>query len=83
MSYRKRNNYSSKLKTMREARTRQIAEGPAPDYPVAFAELRRQLIVRDFDFGEVEHTINLYRADRVDCYDMAGVRCWRSYASSL
>ena len=33
-------------------------------------ELRRQIIVRDFDFGTVEHTINLYKENRIDTYRM-------------
>lgn len=70
MSYRKRNNYSRKLKNMREARIRKIQEGPAPHYPPVFPELRRQIIVKDFDFGNVEHQIDLYRTDRVDTYRM-------------
>ncbi len=35
-----------------------------PDLP----ELRRQIIIRDFDFGERIHTLDLYKTNRRDCY---------------
>lgn len=70
MAYRKRTVESRKLKNMREARLRQIQEGDAPEYPVPLPELRRQIVVRDFDFGTVEHTINLYKENRIDTYRM-------------
>ncbi len=53
---------------MREAKERKRIEGPAPDYPVILPELRRRIIVIDYDFGEVVHQIDLYKAGRVDCY---------------
>lgn len=43
-------------------------EGPAPDYPVELPELRRQIIVRDFDFGPVEYTFDLLKSPRIDSY---------------
>lgn len=70
MAYRKRETYSRKLKAMREAKIRQIEEWPAPEYPLALPELRRQVIVRDMDFGTVEHRIDLYRTNRIDTYNM-------------
>jgi len=30
--------------------------------------LRRTLIIIDYDFGRVEHRIDLYRTPRIDCY---------------
>ena len=43
-------------------------ERPPPDYPLALPELRRQIIVRDFDFGQVEYTFDLLRSNRIDSY---------------
>lgn len=63
--YRKRH---AICKRMREAKERKRLESPAPDYPAELPELRRQIIIRDFDFGEVEYTFNLYRSNRIDCY---------------
>ena len=60
--------YNERLARAREARERKRLEAPAPDYPPELPELRREIVVRDFDFGEVEHVICLYRANRVDCY---------------
>lgn len=68
--YRKRINGSKKYNAMRDARLRQILEGPAPDYPPILPELRRRIILEDFDFGEIRHEINLYRSNRIDCYRM-------------
>jgi hypothetical protein len=39
-------------------------EERAPELPA----LRRQIIIRDFDFGETIHTLDLYKSDRRDCY---------------
>jgi hypothetical protein len=41
---------------------------PAPDYLPALPELRRHIVISDYDFGETVHTIDLYRTNRVDCY---------------
>ena len=43
-------------------------EGPVPDYPHMLPDLRRKIIIIDYDFGEVRHEIDLYRTGRVDCY---------------
>ncbi len=57
-----------RLIAMRAGRERTRLAAPAPDYPVQLPELRRQIIIRDFDFGEKIHTLDLYRTNRVDCY---------------
>lgn len=58
----------ARLEAMRRGRERARLDGPVPDYPQALPELRRQIIIRDFDFGEKIHTLDLYQTDRVDCY---------------
>jgi hypothetical protein len=58
----------TKLAAMRRGADAKRLESAAPDYPAALPELRRQIIIRDFDFGEKIHTLDLYRTDRVDCY---------------
>ena len=59
---------------MREAKLRQIAEGPAPDYPLLVdipGKVRRRVTVEDFDFGYVKEVIELRGGTgRVDCYKM-------------
>lgn len=68
MAYRKRTRHSKKLAMMREAKERKRLEGPAPDYPPDLPQLRRRVIVIDYDFGRVVHRIDLYKSDRIDCY---------------
>lgn len=45
-----------------------IAVAAADDRPLVMPELRRQIIVVDYDFGMIEHRIDLYRTNRIDCY---------------
>lgn len=45
-----------------------IAVAAADDRPLVMPELRRQIIIVDYDFGMVEHRIDLYRTNRIDCY---------------
>jgi len=53
---------------MREARERRRLEGPEPRYPRELPALRRTLIIVDYDFGRVEHRIDLHRTRRIGCY---------------
>lgn len=53
---------------MAEAKARRRQDGPAPDYPPVLPDLRRTIVVIDYDFGERAHTINLYKTPRVDQY---------------
>ena len=53
---------------MQAGRARTRMECPAPDYPPALPELRRRIVITDYDFGERVHTLDLYRTSRVDCY---------------
>ena len=71
--YRKRKNGSRKFNERNErARFTRIQNRlnlPAIEYPAEIRELRRKIIVEDFDFGEtVTHEILLYRTNRIDCY---------------
>ncbi|HET7766390.1 MAG TPA: hypothetical protein VFK92_14985 [Burkholderiales bacterium] len=59
---------SRKLRAAREARERRRLEGPEPHYPRELPRLRRTLVIVDYDFGRVEHRIDLYRTRRIDCY---------------
>lgn len=66
--FRKRKVGSKKLEAMRAgkeaARMARPIEERAPELPL----LRRRIVITDFDFGEVTHTIDLYRTGRIDCY---------------
>jgi hypothetical protein len=68
MPYRKRTRQSAKMAAARAAMERQRLQGPAPDYPLQMPDLRRTVIIIDHDFGTVEHRLDLYRTNRIDCY---------------
>jgi len=53
---------------MQAGRERARMAHPAPDYPLPLPELRREIIIRDYDFGLVEHKIEMFRTNRRDCY---------------
>lgn len=53
---------------MRAAKERRRLGMPAPGYPPELPELRRQIVVRDFDFEPVEYTFDLLRTSRIDSY---------------
>jgi len=59
---------SHKLRAARAARESKRLEGAEPRYPRELPALRRTLIIIDYDFGRVEHRIDLYRIRRIDCY---------------
>ena len=50
------------------ARERKRLESPPPDYPAILPELRRKVIIIDYDFGEMRYEMDLYRTSRIDCY---------------
>ena len=66
--YKKRNKYSKKLANMRKAKERKRIESDPPDYPAQLPELRRMVIVVDYDFGKVTEVMRLYKTSRIDCY---------------
>src|SRR5258708_19430939 len=68
MQYRHKDSMSRKLRAMRDARERRRLEGVEPRYPRDLPALRRTMIIIDYDFGRVEHRIDLYRTPRIDCY---------------
>jgi hypothetical protein len=78
MAYRRSHRYSRQIAAARAAKARLREEGPAPDYPVELPELRREVVVVDYDTGApvVSHW-RLYRTARVDCYRVEeGGRPW-------
>lgn len=80
--YRKRTRMSAKMAAARAAKARLRQERPAPDYPPDLPLLRRTIIVIDYDFGVVEHRLDLYRSTRRDCYRVVadGVTEWKRRA---
>ena len=68
MPYRRTHSMNRKLRAARDARERRRLEGSEPSYPRRVPPLRRTLIVIDYEFGRVEHRIDLYRTPPIDCY---------------
>lgn len=66
--YRRRLKQGRKLAAMRAEKERLRLEGPAPDYPAELPNLRRIVVVIDYDFGKVVEVMRLYKTNRVDCY---------------
>lgn len=81
MAYRKRNKCSAKLAAMRLAAEQNRLASPAPNYVPRMPDLRRTVIIINHDFGDVEHRLDLYRSNRIDCYRVVadGVE-WKSRA---
>jgi hypothetical protein len=71
--YRKRlrgsNKFNERLIRTRLTRLRNRLELPERDYPIELPDLRRRIVVEDYDLGEtVRHEILLYKSNRIDCY---------------
>lgn len=57
-----------RLESMRRGKDAARMARPVEERVPELPELRRQIIIRDFDFCEVIHTLDLYKSDRRDCY---------------
>lgn len=57
-----------RLLAMRADRDRARLAAPAPDYPPTLPDLRRRIVIEDFDLGHKVHVLELHRTNRVDCY---------------
>jgi hypothetical protein len=68
MAYRKTRRSAETLARMRAGKAASRMARPAQDYLPDLPDLRRRIVITDYDFGERVHTLDLYRTDRVDCY---------------
>lgn len=68
MAYRKTKRSKETLARMKAGKDAARMARPAPGYPTELPELRRRIVITDYDFGERVHTLDLYRTGRVDCY---------------
>ena len=57
-----------RLAAMRRGRERTMLESPAPGYPVALPDLRRRIVIENFDFAHEVHVMEFFRTDRIDCF---------------
>ncbi|GGB96936.1 hypothetical protein GCM10011352_23850 [Marinobacterium zhoushanense] len=74
--YQQKITQNAKAKAERERRR---IEGHHPDYPPELPELRRKLVITDYDTGTpVTHQFELYRSNRIDCYNVwVDGRLWK------
>jgi len=78
MSYRITKRQSERLASMREAKEQKRLAGDPVDRPPELPHLRRRIIIIDYDHGRSVHWLDLYRTDRIDCYDVqADGKPWR------
>lgn len=68
MAFRKTKRSKETIARMKRGKDLARMARPAPDYPPELPDLRRRIIITDYDFGERVHTLDLYRTSRVDCY---------------
>ncbi len=79
LNKRQREARARKLEAMRRGKDRARMARPAPGRPPELPELRREVIVIDYDTGQpITHTLHLYRTARVDTYRVeADGRPWK------
>lgn len=68
MPYRRSHRYQQRIRAMQEGRARaRMARDPVPRWEPP--DLRRRLIVEDYDTGTIMRTvIDMHRTSRIDCY---------------
>ena len=63
--------HMTKYAKARAAREEMRINGIHPEYPSELPELRRLIIITDYDTGTpVTHRLELYRSNRIDCYNV-------------
>lgn len=55
---------------MRAGKERKRLESEPIGYPEELPELRRKIVITNYDFGEKTHVMELKRSDRIDCFDV-------------
>lgn len=64
MPYRLTNRAADVQARMRAGRERARMDRPAPDYPPILPDLRRRIVIEDFDFGHRIHVLELHKTAR-------------------
>lgn len=73
MGYRETIKYKKQCKVlekMRQGKKEKRLDSPPPDYPVMLPEVRKRIIIENFDFGYEKQVMELYKTNRVDCYNV-------------
>lgn len=81
MTYRLTKRATEVQARMQAGRERARMDRPAPDYPPILPDLRRRIVIEDWDFGHRVHVLELHKTARIDCYRVVadGVQ-WRKRA---
>ena len=73
MGYRETRKYKKQCKLlakMRQGKEEKRLNSLSPDHPVILPEVRKRIIVENFDFGYEKQVMELYKTNRVDCYNV-------------
>ena len=73
MRYRETKKYKKQCKVlekMRQGKEKKRLDSPSPDYPVILSEVRKRIVIENFDFGYEKQVMELYKTKRIDCYDV-------------
>lgn len=72
--YRRSRKYQERIAMLAKARAakeKKRLSANLPDYPPDLPSLRRLIEITDYDSGTpITHRIELYRSDRIDCYNV-------------
>lgn len=64
--------FNERMKRWRDAKEQIRLSGPAPKYPYEPPDIRRRIIIEDYDYGRtVRHEFMLMKSDRIDCYHVS------------
>ena len=55
---------------MRQTKEEKRVGSSPPDYPVILPEVRKRIVVENFDFGYEKQIMELRKTKRVDCYNV-------------
>lgn len=75
MTYRLTNKAAAqrqKLSAMRRGRDAARADVAPREATPSLPDLRRRIVIEDWDFGHQIHVLELHRTNRVDCYRVVG-----------
>lgn len=68
MAYRKTRRSREQIARMQEGKAAARMERPAPERAPELPDLRRRIVIEDWDFGHRVHVMELHRTARRDCY---------------
>lgn len=67
MAYRKTRK-AKEFEAKRRVKEEKRLESEAPDYPMELPELRKQILITNYDFEKEVHLFELFKSERIDQY---------------